>query len=99
MSWKIHMARLLLGRLSRQEVQALISEVLTTWLAGQTAEEQIAVLQMLIEDNLDSVLSGLTKKERGQLMNALLPAVAHEFPLAELDILNAFDNSEETWRG
>jgi hypothetical protein len=37
----------------------------------------------------------LTQKERGQLMNALLPAVAREFPLAELDILGAFAQKEE----
>lgn len=95
MSWKIRLARLLLTRLSRQETLVLVGDVLTAWLAGLSGEERVAVLLSLVEENLAPALAGLSRGERGRLVNALLPAVAREFPLAELDILGAFAQNEE----
>ncbi len=95
MSWKTRLARLAMDRLSRQETLALAGDVLTGWLDGLSGEEKTAFLQALVEENLGLTLAGLSQEERGRLMNALLATVAREFPLADLDILGVFGESEE----
>ena len=92
MPWKHRLARLLLARLSRQETVSLAGDALAGWLAGLSAEEKVEFLQSLVEESLRAALAGLSLQERGQLMNGLLPTVAREFPLAELDILGVFQN-------
>ena len=95
MSWKTWLARLVMDRLSRQETLALAGDVLTGWLAGLSGEEKVAFLQALVEENLGPALAGLSREERGRMMNALLATVAREFPLADLDILGVFAQHEE----
>ena len=92
MCWKHRLARRLLARLSRQETLSLAGDALAGWLEDLSAEEKVEFIQSLVEEGLRAALAGLSPQERGQLMNGLLPTVAREFPLAELDILGAFEN-------
>jgi len=95
MDTKHRVARLLVSRLSREEVVEIAGEILADWLAEMSGEEKVAFLQKLVEDNLGLVLKGLSREEKAQLMNALLPLMARELPLMDIDILGAFSSMGE----
>ena len=76
-------------------------------MARMGKEEKLAFIQSFVEENLGRMLAGLGREERAKLINALLPKVAREFPLADgsielaeiLDILGAFSSAEESFMG
>jgi hypothetical protein len=47
----------------------------------------------VVEEHISSLRAGLGREERARLMNGLLPLLAREFPLADLDILGAFSEA------
>ena len=57
-------------------------------------EEKLAFFQRFVEEHLSSLLAGLGREERARLLNALLPKLVQEFPLADLGILGAFSSAE-----
>ena len=61
-------------------------------MAKLNEEERMAFIKNFVEENLDKMLEGLGREDRAQLMNALLPRILKEFPLADLDILGGFSD-------
>jgi len=55
-------------------------------------EEKMTFIKTFVEENLDKMLEGLGREDKAQLMNALLPRILKEFPLADLDILGGFSD-------
>jgi len=93
MSWKGHLARALIGTLSPQDLQEIADQAIAQ-IAKMKSQERLAFFQCFVEEHLSSLLAGLGRDERARLMNALLPRLAQEFPLADLDILGAFSSAE-----
>ncbi len=55
-------------------------------------------LKSAADNYINVFLSGLSHRERVDLMNALLPIAAREFPLAEMDFLSAFAEPGERYQ-
>ncbi len=60
-------------------------------------EERVSFLKSLAEENLSAFLSDMNREERASLMNTLLPLIAQEFPLADLDLLTAFSSPKDLY--
>jgi len=94
MELKARLARMLVGGLSQDDLLRIAGEILDERLSKMSADEQLAFLQRLVEENLEWALANLDRPQRAQLMNRLLPLVARHFPLEEFDILGAFAGFE-----
>jgi len=97
MSWKSRLARLGLRFLSPQDLREIASDTSVGMMARMDKGEKLAFIKSFVEENLGRILAGLGREERAKLMNALLPKVAREFPLADLDILGAFSSAGESF--
>lgn len=53
-------------------------------------DQRVKFLTSAAARHLGALTAGLSRQERIALMNALLPIVAREFPLSEIDFLSAF---------
>ncbi len=90
MSLKTRVAQLATELLTPEELQEVAQKTAIRLMAQMDREEKLAFIQAFIEDNISQALIGLGREERAELMNSLLPMVAQEFPLADLDLLGAF---------
>jgi len=90
MNLKASLARLFVGSLSQDDLLQTAGEVLDERLSQLPAEERVVFLGRLVEENLEWTLADLDRSQRAQLMNNLLPLIAHHFPLQDVDILGAF---------
>lgn len=60
-------------------------------------DQRVDFIQSLADQHLADVVKGLSREERVSLMNSVLPAVAREFPLVEIDFLKAFPNPDDLY--
>jgi hypothetical protein len=93
MNWTLWLGSILMQRLSPQE---LVDLGVAEWPKIRERiphEQQVLFIKDMAEKHLGTSLVGMTREERAALMNALLPLVAREFPLADLDLLAAFPSS------
>jgi len=96
MGWKTRVAGAFIGELSADELWELNEKAVQHTLTQLTPAERLVYLRRLVEGYLGEVLAGLGREERAKLMNGLLPLLAQEFPLDELDILGAFSQTKAT---
>jgi hypothetical protein len=82
--------RMLVSQLSARELAEIGGEILPTALAQLARPERVPFLRDSAQRYLGGVLGGLERSERVELMNALLPLVAREFPLEQVNLLDAF---------
>ncbi len=82
--------RLLVRRLSARELAEIGGDLLPGALERLPRADRVPFLRDLAQQHLAEILQGLERSERAELMNTLLPLVAHEFPLSELNLLDAF---------
>lgn len=73
----------------------MIDDILGDVLARMDGPERLAFVRRVVERTLNQLAVRLSREERVELMNALLPRLAQTFPLAELDILGAFASLED----
>ncbi len=99
MSWKSRLACWAVRFLSPQDLREITNDTSVRVMARMDKEEKLAFIQSFVEENLGRMLAGLGREERAKLMNALLPKVAREFPLADLDILGAFSSAGDSFMG
>ncbi len=92
MSLLSRMAQMAVALLRPKDLMEIVRGVSGPMMAKLDKEEKMAFIQNFVEENLDKMLEGLGREERAQLMNALLPRILEEFPLADLDILGAFSD-------
>ena len=96
MGWKTRVAGAFVGTLGPDELWEFSGKAVQHMLTRLTPAERMVYLGKLVEDHLAEILAGLGREERARLMNGLLPLLAQEFPLDELDILGAFSQAEVT---
>jgi hypothetical protein len=84
------LVRLLIRRLSPQEALRLAGEILPEMMDRFPQGDRVTLLKDMAEGITRIALRDLGRKERSQLMNALLPLLVQEFPVAELDFMTAF---------
>ncbi len=53
-------------------------------------EQRAGFYKTIIDEHLGSILADMSREQRAELMNSLLPLVAKEFPLMDLDFSAAF---------
>lgn len=90
MKWKRSLAHLLARHLSPEELVIIASEIAPEILSRLPRGERVAFGREMAEVIAEAALRDLGREERAQLMNALLPLLVREFPLADLDLLAAF---------
>ena len=81
------------SRLAFKLMDLLIKAWLRVW-KRLPREQRGGVLKSLAENYLSSFLGDMSREDRASLMNGLLPLVAREFPLADLDFLTAFSSPD-----
>jgi hypothetical protein len=89
MNWKHSLLRAMAWHQSPQELAIAASEISSEIVNRLPRAERVALLRDMAEAIIGPALRDLGHEERAQLMNALLPLVVREFPLAELDLLTA----------
>lgn len=94
MSWKSRLAQPFVGFLSPQDLQEIAGRAVVQITSKMKPEERVVFFQRFVEEHLNPLLAGLGREERARLLNALLPKLVQEFPLADLDILGAFSSAE-----
>ena len=97
MSWKSRLAQTFLRFLSPRDFRAVAGPATVQMAGRMEQEEKLAFFRRFVEEHLGTLLAGLERAERASLMNALLPTLAQEFPLADLDILGAFSATGDPW--
>jgi len=88
------LAQVFVGGLPQDDLFRIASKALDEQLSKMSGDERVALLQRLVEENLEWALAGMDRSQRARLMNSLLPVIARHFPLEELDILGAFAGFE-----
>lgn len=86
MKWLLPFGMMLARRFSPQELVDLAVKV---W-QKVPPDQRVSFLTNAAAKHLDALTAGLSRQDRVALMNALLPIVAREFPLSEVDFLSAF---------
>ena len=81
---------MLIRRLSARQLAEIVGDILPDTLERLPRADRVPFLRDLAQEHLGGILRGLERSERAELMNALLPLVTREFPLAELNLLDAF---------
>jgi len=81
---------MLIRRLSAHELAEIVGDILPDTLERLPRADRVPFLRDLAQKHLGETLQGLERSERAELMNALLPLVVREFPLTELNLLDAF---------
>ena len=97
MSWKSRLAQTLLRFLSPRDFQEVAGPATVRMVNRMGPEEKVAFFRCFVEEHLGTLLTDLERADRAALMNALLPILAQEFPLADLDILGAFSAAGDPW--
>ena len=92
MSLISRVAQMAVTLLRPKDLMEIARDVSGPMMAKLDKEEKMAFIKNLVEENLDEMLEGLGREDRVQLMNALLPRILKEFPLADLDILGMFSD-------
>ena len=90
MKWKRSLAHALARHLSPGELVVMASEIAPEMLSRLPRAERVAFGREMAEVIAKAALRDLGREERAQLMNALLPLLVREFPLADLDLLATF---------
>lgn len=97
MSWKSRLAQTFLRFLSPHDFQEVAGSATVQMVSRMKQEEKLAFFRCFVEENLGTLLAGVERADRAALMNALLPTLAREFPLTDLDILGAFSPAGDFW--
>ncbi len=92
MRWTKWIIYILVRRLPALEMVNLAVEVWPQMWKRIPREQRVDFLKSVAEKHLSIFLEDLSREERVALMNALLPLVAREFPLVDLDFLTAFSS-------
>ena len=82
------------GMPSKQQIDVFVKAWSEVW-QQVPHEERAGILKSIVEDHLSDFLAGMSREERLSLMNGLLPKIASEFPLADIDVLKAFSSPDQ----
>jgi len=77
-------------------VDAFIKLQLAAW-ERISQNERISLLKSMAEEHIPALLVGMSREQRAALMNGLLPLISQEFPLADLDLLEAYPTPKKLY--
>ncbi|MCK4786879.1 MAG: hypothetical protein KAV87_24190 [Desulfobacteraceae bacterium] len=92
---KQRLLRWLALRMAPQDLANMVGDFLPSILEGMSRAARIDFLRHLAETALPPTMAALDREARATLMNALLPLLVREFPLSDLDLLNALEESPQ----
>lgn len=80
------LARRLLKNTAPEEMMGIVDLFLPSMASALSKTQLKAFLKLLFEKYLGFLLRGMRRDERAQLLKDLMPVVAREFPLQDIDI-------------
>ncbi len=86
MKWTLWIGYILVWRFSPQELVDLAMEIWPQIWERVPQEQRLEFLKDVAEKHLGVFLEDLSRPERAILINAMLPFVAREFPIVDVDI-------------
>lgn len=98
MKWALWFGQILAQRLPPEKLVDLAVEVWPHVWKRIPQDQRVDFLKSAAQEHLGAFLGDLNREERVALMNALLPLVAREFPLTDLDFLTAFSSPSGGYR-
>jgi hypothetical protein len=84
--WMIKMARTAVQQAEPDEVVALADAVLPALVETLPKPQLKAFIQHLFTQHLSTLLRDLDQADRAELLQAVLPTIADEFPLHKFDL-------------
>ncbi len=97
MKLTLWLVRILSRRLSPHDLVDLAVEVWPNVWEQIPPEKRVTFLADAGTSHLGIFMMDLNRQERAALLNAMLPIIAREFPLAELDFLSAFASPGDSY--
>jgi hypothetical protein len=85
-SWKARMARDLIRHEDPATVIALVEAMLPTVVDVLPKAYLKVFIERLFHNHLETLLRGLDREERAELLRKVLPVIAREFPLSDVDL-------------
>lgn len=82
----------LIRKIKPEDSIEILSKLYPVILAQIPRGQREVFLKTFLKNNISCSVEGMTREERASLMNELLPMIAKEFPLTDLDLLAAFSN-------
>jgi len=88
-NWKTILARRLLKNTAPEEMMGIVDLFLPSMVSALSKTQLKTFLKLLFEKYLGFLLRSMRREERAQLLKDLMPVVAREFPLQDIDIEGA----------
>ncbi len=90
MNLTLWFAKLITRRYPPEDIARLAVQVWPSVEKRVPNEQLSAFYKSIIEEHLGTILAGLDRQQRADLMNSLLPLAIKEFPLTDLDFSKTF---------
>lgn len=87
--WKTMLARRLLKNTAPEEMMGIVDLFLPSMVGALSKPQLKAFLKLLFEKYLRLLLRGMHREERAKLLEDLMPVIAREFPLQDIDLEHA----------
>jgi len=84
--WKSALARRLLKNTAPEEMMGIVDLFLPSMVSALSRPQLKAFLRLLFEKYLGYMLRGMRREERAALLKDLMPVIAREFPLSDIDM-------------
>lgn len=84
-SWTSMIAQSYLNSASQDEMMSLINTLLPLVIESLSKPQLKTLIRDLFEQHLATLLRDMDEEERAELFEAVLPAIAREFPLDRVD--------------
>jgi hypothetical protein len=88
-SWKTLLARRLLKNTAPEEMIGIVDLFLPSMVGALSRRQLQAFLKLLFDKYMGFILQGMHREERAKLLKDLMPVIAREFPLQDVDLENA----------
>jgi len=98
MKWALWFGGILARQLPPQTMIDLTMKIWPQVWEHIPQDQHVVFLKSVAEKHLSDFLTDMSREERAALMNGLLPLIAREFPLVELDFLTAFPTPDSGYR-
>lgn len=93
-NWKTLLARRLLKNTAPEEMMGIVDLFLPSMVSALSKTQLKVFLRLLFEKYLGFLLRSMHREERAHLLKDLLPVIAREFPLQDIDIESAVRMSQ-----
>ena len=84
-SWKIRMAQNMIRKEDPEEVMNIVEAMLPVVVDVLSKSQLQAFVKRLFQRHLSTLLRGMSRGERATLLGEILPFIAKEFPIEDID--------------